>query len=183
MSDHHTNLTRRQLLSALAGAGLSAGLPWLPAQAAQTTQTDASRRILVVMELSGANDGLNTLVPYADDAYYRLRPKIGIKANKVRKIDDHFGFSPGMSGFEQLFKDGRMAVMHGCGYAQPSFSHFTSMAYWHTGVPNGGEPYGWLGRVADTIDPKLTPNFLVNIDERQSLAVRAARPWPCATIG
>ena len=68
MSDHHTNLTRRQLLSALAGAGLSAGLPWLPAQAAQTTQTDASRRILVVMELSGANDGLNTLVPYADDA-------------------------------------------------------------------------------------------------------------------
>ncbi|MFZ4692567.1 MAG: hypothetical protein ACOYL2_08730, partial [Burkholderiaceae bacterium] len=62
MSDHHTNLTRRQLLSALAGAGLSAGLPWLPAQAAQN---DASRRILVVMELSGANDGLNTLVPYA----------------------------------------------------------------------------------------------------------------------
>jgi uncharacterized protein (DUF1501 family) len=142
MSDHHTNLTRRQLLSALAGAGLSAGLPWLPAQAAQK---DASRRILVVMELSGANDGLNTLVPYADDAYYRLRPKIGIKANKLRKIDDHFGFSPGMSGFEKLFKDGRMAVMHGCGYAQPSFSHFTSMAYWHTGVPNGGEPYGWLG--------------------------------------
>ena len=178
MSNHHTNLTRRQLLSALAGAGLSAGLPWLPAQAAQTTQTDASRRILVVMELSGANDGLNTLVPYADDAYYRLRPKIGIKANKVRKIDDHFGFSPGMSGFEQLFKDGRMAVMHGCGYAQPSFSHFTSMAYWHTGVPNGGEPYGWLGRVADAIDPKLTPNFLVNIDERQSLAVRAAHHVP-----
>jgi len=66
MSDHHTNLTRRQLLSALAGAGLSAGLPWLPAQA---TRTDASRRILVVMELSGAKDGLNTLVTYADDAY------------------------------------------------------------------------------------------------------------------
>lgn len=174
MSNHHTNMTRRQLLSALAGAGISAGLPWLPAQAAEAN----SRRILVVMELSGANDGLNTLVPYADDAYYRLRPKIGIKAEKVRKIDGHFGFSPGMAGFERLYKDGRMAIVHGCGYAQPSFSHFTSMAYWHTGVPNGGEPYGWLGRVADAIDPQLTPNFLVNIDERQSLAVRSARHVP-----
>ena len=174
MSNHHTNMTRRQLLSALAGAGISAGLPWLPAQAAEAN----SRRILVVMELSGANDGLNTLVPYADDAYYRLRPKIGIKAEKVRKIDGHFGFSPGMAGFERLYKDDRMAIVHGCGYAQPSFSHFTSMAYWHTGVPNGGEPYGWLGRVADAIDPQLTPNFLVNIDERQSLAVRSARHVP-----
>ena len=174
MSNHHTNVTRRQLLSAMAGAGLSASLPWLPAQAADAN----SRRILVVMELSGANDGLNTLVPYADDAYYRLRPKIGIRAEKVRKIDNHFGFSPGMAGFERLYKEGRMAIVHGCGYAQPSFSHFTSMAYWHTGVPNGGEPYGWLGRVADAIDPQLTPNFLVNIDERQSLAVRSARHVP-----
>ena len=174
---HHPHLaspTRRQLLSALAGAGLSASLPWLPAQAA----TDNSRRILVVMELSGANDGLNTLVPYADDAYYRLRPKIGIRPEKVRKIDQQYGFSPGMSGFEKLYKDGRMAIVHGCGYAQPSFSHFTSMAYWHTGVPNGGEPYGWLGRVADAIDPQMTPNFLVNIDERQSLAVRSEKHVP-----
>ena len=180
MSDHHTNMTRRQLLSALAGAGLSASLPWLPAQAADAAAAGnaSARRILVVVELSGANDGLNTLVPYADDAYYRLRPKIGIKADRVRKIDDHYGFSPGMVGFERLFKEGRMAIVHGCGYAQPSFSHFTSMAYWHTGVPNGGEPYGWLGRVADAIDPQLTPNFMVNIDERQSLAVRSARHVP-----
>ena len=71
-----------------------------------------------------------------------------------------------------------MAIVHGCGYAQPSFSHFTSMAYWHTGAPNTGEPYGWLGRLADAIDPALTANFLVNIDERQSLAVRAARHVP-----
>lgn len=171
---HDTNLTRRQLLGALAGAGLTAAIPWMPAQAA----TDSARRILVVMELSGANDGLNTLVPYADDAYYRLRPRIAIRADKVRKIDEHFGFSPGMAGFERLYKSGRMAVVHGCGYDQPSFSHFTSAAYWHTGVPNGGEPYGWLGRVADAIDPQLTPNFLVNIDERQSLAVRSARHVP-----
>ena len=174
MNHSHAGLTRRDLLKALAGAGLASALPAGLAHAAST----ASKRILVVVELSGANDGLNTLVPYTDDAYYRMRPKIGIREPKLRKIDDQYGFNPGMSGFEKLYKDGRMGIVHGCGYAQPSYSHFTSMAYWHTGVPNGGEPYGWLGRVADAIDPELTPNFLVNIDERQSLAVRAARHVP-----
>ncbi|MEY3579912.1 MAG: hypothetical protein RI984_1016 [Pseudomonadota bacterium] len=174
---HHTDLTRRTLLQSLAGAGLVAGLPLVSPLSAQAAN-NKDKRILVVLELSGANDGFNTLVPYADDAYYRLRPNIGIRPNKVRKIDDQFGFSPGMAGFERLFKEGKMAVVHGCGYAQPSYSHFTSAAYWHTGAPNTGEPYGWLGRVADAIDPALTPNFLVNIDERQSLAVRAAKHVP-----
>jgi uncharacterized protein (DUF1501 family) len=164
---------RRQFLQGLAGLGLSASLPMGHAAYAQN-----SKRILVVVELTGANDGLNTLVPYADDAYYRLRPKIGIRPQKLRKIDDQYGFNPGMAGFERLFKEGQMAVVHGCGYDNPSYSHFTSAAYWHTGVPNGGEPYGWLGRLADAIDPQLTPNFLVNIDERQSLAVRAALHVP-----
>ena len=173
MAEHNPpGLTRRRLLHALAGG--VAGLPFLPVQAAP----DRAKRILVVLELSGANDGLNTLVPYADDAYYRLRPKIGIRPAQLRKIDDQFGFNPGMAGFERLYKDGTMAIVHGCGYAQPSYSHFTSMAYWHTGAPNSGEPYGWLGRLADAIDPALTSNFLVNIDERQSLAVRAARHVP-----
>jgi len=66
-----------------------------------------------------------------------------------------------------------MAVIHGCGYDQPSFSHFTSMAYWHTAAPNSGEQLGWVGRLADVIDPQQTPNFIVNIDEAQSLAVVA----------
>ena len=166
---HH----RRQFLQSLAGLGLGAALPFgNPSFAAD------NKRILVVVELTGANDGFNTLVPYADDAYYRLRPKIGIRPHKLRKIDDRYGFNPGMAGFERLFKEGQMAVVHGCGYDNPSYSHFTSAAYWHTGVPNGGEPYGWLGRLADAIDPQLTPNFLVNIDERQSLAVRAAKHVP-----
>ena len=166
---HH----RRQFLQSLAGLGLGAALPFgNPSFAAD------NKRILVVVELTGANDGFNTLVPYADDTYYRLRPKIGIRPNKLRKIDDQYGFNPGMAGFERLFKEGQMAVVHGCGYDNPSYSHFTSAAYWHTGVPNGGEAYGWLGRLADAIDPQLTPNFLVNIDERQSLAVRAAKHVP-----
>ncbi len=135
-------------------------------------------RILVVLELSGGNDGLNTLVPYTDDAYYRNRPKIGIRPDKLRKIDAQFGFNPGMAGFERLFKDGQMAVVHGVGYAQPSFSHFTSMAYWHTAAPNSGEEYGWMGRLADSLHPAEVANAIINIDETQSLAVRARRQVP-----
>jgi len=174
MDQPHTNLTRRDLLQALAALGLNAGLPVVPTHAA----TVGDKRILVVVEMSGANDGLNTLVPYADDAYYRLRPNIALRADKVRKIDDRYGFNPGMLGFERLYKDGKMAIIHGCGYPQQSLSHFQSMAYWHTAVPNGGEHFGWLGRVADAIDPQLTPNFLVNIDERQSLAVQSEHHVP-----
>jgi len=83
-----------------------------------------------------------------------------------------------MAGFERLYKDGMMAAVHGCGYAQPSFSHFTSMAYWHTAAPNSGEQLGWVGRLADAVDPALTPNFIVNIDEAQSLAVVAREHVP-----
>ncbi|HEX7813218.1 MAG TPA: DUF1501 domain-containing protein [Burkholderiales bacterium] len=164
--------TRREILRA-GLAGIGAGAMPLVFSRAMAADAPASKRILVVLELSGGNDGLNTLVPYGDDAYYRHRPQIGIRPEKLRKIDDRFGFNPGMAGFERLYKDGRMAVVHGCGYAQPSFSHFTSMAYWHTGAPNSGEEFGWVGRLADAIDPQLTPNFIVNIDEMQSLAVRA----------
>ena len=170
---NHSALSRRELLQGLSAMSLSAALP-LHALA----EPADDNRILVVVELTGANDGFNTLVPYGDDTYYKLRPKLGIRANKLRKIDDMHGFNPGMAGFERLYKNGQMAVVHGCGYDNPSYSHFTSAAYWHTGAPNSGEPYGWLGRLADAIDPQLTPNFLINIDERQSLAVRAALHVP-----
>jgi uncharacterized protein (DUF1501 family) len=135
-------------------------------------------RILVVVELSGANDGLNTVVPYADDAYYRARPKLGIRAEKLRKLDDRFGLQPTMVGFERLYKDGHLAIVHGVGYDHPSFSHFSSMAYWHTGAPNSGDAFGWLGRLADSLDPKGSANFLVNVEDHESLAVRARNHVP-----
>jgi uncharacterized protein (DUF1501 family) len=173
-------MNRRELLKAcLCSVGVGAtGMTGVPALFAQTARALATQRvsgpkILVVLELSGGNDGLNTLVPYGDDAYYKHRPKIGIRPQNLRKIDDHFGFSSGMAGFERLYKDGKLAVVHGCGYANPSFSHFTSMAYWHTAAPNRGDEYGWVGRTADAMSPQSTPNYLVNIDARQSLAVRS----------
>ena len=164
------------------GIGATGVLP-LPPLFARTAralapQTAADGRILVVLELSGGNDGLNTVVPYGDDAYYRHRPKIGIRPNRVRKIDEHFGFSSGMAGFERLYKDRKLAIVHGCGYANPSFSHFTSMAYWHTAAPNRGDEYGWVGRLADAVAPQAPSNYLVNIDARQSMAVRSKLHTP-----
>src|SRR3954464_14121337 len=176
-SSNMKSWTRREILRA-GLASISAGMMPLVFSRAMAGPANPSARILVVLELSGGNDGLNTLIPYQDDAYYRHRPKIGIRPAKLRKIDDRYGFNGGMAGFERLYKEGKMAVVHGCGYAQPSFSHFTSMAYWHTGAPNSGEEYGWVGRVADAIDKKSTPNLIVNIDEVQSLAVRAREHVP-----
>jgi len=150
----------------------------LARRALETEDAPHRERILVVIELSGGNDGLNTVVPHADDAYYRARPTLGIPRQELILLDDHFGFHPSLQGFEELYKDGRMAIVHGCGYPQPNLSHFVSMSYWHTGAPNSGDQLGWLGRVADELEPEPTPNVIVNISGAQSLAVRSRRHAP-----
>ena len=181
--------SRRDFLrKGLYGVGIAAGLPVLlqrttaalTAQALAGTSMEAhGERILVVVELSGGNDGLNTVVPTGDDEYYRVRPNLGIPANTAIPIADGFGFHPSLVGFERLYKDGLMGVVHGCGYDNPSLSHFSSMGYWHTGVPNGGEPLGWVGRVADNVyDHDAQGNIIVNIGTRQSPAVRARHHQP-----
>jgi uncharacterized protein (DUF1501 family) len=173
-------LARREVLRAgMYGLGFGVvgwGATPLLGNAAQAATGE--ERILVVVELSGANDGLNTVVPYSDDAYYRARPKLGIRANKLRKLDDRFGLQPTMAGFERLYKDGHLAIVHGVGYDHPSFSHFSSMAYWHTGAPNSGDAFGWLGRLADCMDSRGTANFLVDIEGHESLAVRSRNHVP-----
>jgi uncharacterized protein (DUF1501 family) len=180
--------SRRDFLArGLYGISIGGGLPLvlsrtsaaLTAQALQGTSVEKHpERILVVIELSGGNDGLNTVVPYSDPAYYRARPTLGIAEREVIKAAGGFGFHPSMVGFERLYKDGMLAVVHGCGYDHPSLSHFSSMGYWHTGVPNGGETLGWLGRVADARYDAATRNVIVDIGTSQSLAVRSARHSP-----
>jgi uncharacterized protein (DUF1501 family) len=145
----------------------------LSAQALQGTSMERHpERILVVVELSGGNDGLNTVVPFGDPAYYRARPRIGIPEKEVLRAADGFGFHPAMVGFERLYKDGHLGVVHGCGYEHPSLSHFSSMGFWHTGMPNAGEPLGWLGRLADHAYSASERNVIVDIGTSQSLAVR-----------
>ena len=180
--------SRRDFLArGLYGIGVTAGMPLflnrtsaaLAAQALAGTSVEKHpNRILVVVELSGGNDGLNTVVPYGDPAYYRARPKIGIPEAEVIKIGNGFGLHPSMVGFERLYKDGLLSVVHGCGYDHPSLSHFSSMGFWHTGVPNGGEPLGWLGRLADETYDASTRNMIVNLGNSQSLAVRSRQHSP-----
>ncbi len=172
----------------LYGLGLGAGVPVilnrtsaaLSAQALQGTSMEARpERILVVVELSGGNDGLNTVVPFGDDTYYRVRPNLSIPEQDVIKVADGLGFHPALVGFERLYKDGLMAVVHGCGYENPSLSHFSSMGFWHTGVPNGGEQLGWMGRLADGVyDHDAQGNIIVNVGNRQSLAVQSRHHPP-----
>ena len=181
----NNKIKRREILRrgmaglGIAGIGASMLRPSAFTSVAEAAAlAEANGKILVILELSGGNDGLNTVVPYGDDAYYRHRPEIGLPKSQLRILDDHFGLNPGMSGFEELFKDGKMAIVHGCGYENPSYSHFTSMSYWHTAAPNSGEEYGWVGRLADNLDSTGSSNFLVNVAARQSLAVRSQQHVP-----
>src|SRR5262245_57331246 len=175
------------LVRGMYGIGVGGMLPMflsrtsaaLSAQALQGTSIEKHpNRILVVVELSGGNDGLNTVVPFGDAAYYRARPKLGITEREAIKVADGYGFHPSMVGFERLYKDGHLAVVHGCGYDHPSLSHFSSMGFWHTGVPNGGETLGWLGRLADQRYDAATRNVIVDLGTSQSLAVRSSRHSP-----
>ncbi len=192
MTIRHLNrcgCSRRDFLrKGLYGVGVTAGLPLLMSRTTEALTAEAllgtsmeanPERILVVVELSGGNDGLNTVVPFGNDEYYRARPNIGIRESDAIKIEDGFGLHPSMVGFERLYTDGMMGVVHGCGYDNPSLSHFSSMGFWHTGVPNGGEPLGWLGRLADgAYDHDAQGNMIVNIGTRQSLAVQARNHQP-----
>jgi len=117
------------------------------------------------------NDGLNTVVPYTQDEYYRARPTIGIQPDAVLKLSDDYGLHPNLLGWERLYKDGNMAIVHGCGYPNPNRSHFESMKFWHTGVPNAPESRGWIGRLADTVIPTEASGIVMNIAKEQSQAV------------
>lgn len=177
MTMNRNTLTRRQILKwGMASLGISAIAPIFAPALAQAAARDD--RILVVLELSGGNDGLNTVVPYGDDAYYRLRPTIGIRDRRLTRIDEMHGFNPGWARLERLWKDGQLAIVHGCGYENPSFSHFTSMAYWHTASPNSGSDHGWFGRLADAVAPTSQAHPLINIDTIQSLAVKSRLHTP-----
>ena len=174
------NTRRNFLRDGMYGIGVTAGLPLLLGRASQALAAEErqSERILVVVELSGGNDGLNTVVPYNNDEYYRVRPNLGIPKSKAIAISDEAGFHPSLVGFERLYKDGLMAVVEGCGYPNPSLSHFSSMGYWHSGVPNSGESLGWVGRFADAYDPASKPNEIINIGSSQSPAVRGEAHSP-----
>jgi uncharacterized protein (DUF1501 family) len=110
----------------------------------------SSDTVLVVCQLSGGNDGLNTVVPYADSLYYKSRPTLAHKEDVVLKINEQLGFHPNMKGVHGLYKQGKVAVIQNVGYPKPNRSHFKSMDIWQSASPDDKMNHGWLGRHVDS---------------------------------
>jgi uncharacterized protein (DUF1501 family) len=148
--------TRRRFLQSTLGASalLSASttVPWLVGRTATAVERGSAgkskkERILVVVQLSGGNDGLNTVIPYADELYAKNRIALNIGRNSVLKLDDAVGLHPSMKAFRKLLDKKRLAVLQGVGYPNPDRSHFSSMDIWHTAQRDEAKRQeGWLGR-------------------------------------
>src|SRR5262249_22235071 len=105
-----------------------------------------SNRILLVLQLSGGNDGINTLIPFADAGYPKLRPSLGVDPKDVQHLSDTVVLHPGLRKSKALYDAGKLAVVQGVGYPNPNRSHFRSMDIWHSAHPESFERSGWLGR-------------------------------------
>ena len=138
--------------------------------------------ILVVLQLSGGNDYLNTVIPYANSLYWDNRPVVNIPEDKVISLDNTVGFHPSMAALKPLYDEGKMAVIHGVGYANSPRSHFRSMDIWHTCEPDTVGTEGWLGRVIRDIDPNKE-NVVTGVSFGQSMFRAMAVPGvPVACI-
>ena len=113
-----------------------------------------SAPVLVVLQLSGGNDVLNTVAPYGDGLYYDFRPTTGIAEDEVIPLDGRFGLHPSMGRIKDLWDRGDVAIINGIGYPNPDRSHFRSMDIWHTAEPDKLIAEGWLGRVIRELDPQ-----------------------------
>src|SRR5579872_6217157 len=169
--------TRREFLgfAGLSFVSLSAYAPRLFAQAAQESDLAARNdHVLVVVELSGGNDGLNTLIPFEDDLYYKNRRLLGIPKANVHKLADGIGLHPSLEPLAELYKEGRIAVVQGVGYPEPDRSHFRSMEIWHTASTEKLPPTtGWLGRFIDQLSPPADDGAL------PGLAFTGSLPQAC----
>jgi uncharacterized protein (DUF1501 family) len=139
--------------------------------------------VLVVLQLSGGNDALNTIVPYSDPRYLENRPVVRIDPETVLPINDSIGFNPAMAPFKDLWDDGKMAIIQGIGYPNPNRSHFRSMDIWHTCEPDKVGTEGWLGRAIRDLDPRQD-NVLTGVNFGRGLPRALAAPGvPVASVG
>jgi len=149
----------------------------LAADAATQTVTGKDGTILVVLQMAGGNDGLNTVVPYADDAYHVARPRLRLAADQVLKIGNHIALNPKLTGLKSLYDDGHLAVVQGVGYPNPNRSHFRSTEIWQTASDaDRTESEGWLGRYFDNCCSGADPTVGVAIGEETPQAFAAKKP-------
>lgn len=177
--------TRREFLrSSLAGGALTWTIPSFLAhtfsslnEAAERGATGKDSPILIVLQLAGGNDGLNSIVPFNNDYYRKARPTLALDGGKILKIDDTFGMHPAMEGLKSLYDEGQMAVYHGVGYPNPNRSHFRSTEIWHTASDaRKFERYGWLGKYFDNACQGADPTVGLSIGRQMPQAFAAARP-------
>jgi len=137
--------------------------------------TNKREKSLIVIQLSGGNDYLNTIIPYSEGRYYDSRTTVNIPQDRVVPINDQLGFNPSMGPIKSLWDEGKVAVINGIGYEHPNRSHFRSMDIWHTAEPDTIGKEGWLGRAIRDIDP-LGENVLTGINFGRGLPRALACP-------
>ncbi len=187
-------ISRRQFLRAgltLVAVGLTAP-PWL----AQIAHADVQRiakgqklpndHILVVLQLTGGNDGLNTVIPYRDPVYYQSRPTLAIPESQIVPLTDSLGLHPALAPLKEVYDRNAVAILQSVGYPNPNRSHFRSMEIWQTADPDGHSRYGWLGRYLDTLtDSAMNPVMAVSLTKELPVALQARQASvPCfASLG
>ena len=131
-------------------------------------------RVVVILQLSGGNDGLNTVIPVRNDLYYKARPRLGIEKSKALILDDEVGLHPALKGFRDLYEDGSLGIINNVGYPNPDRSHFRSMDIWHTASQSDEYlSHGWVGKYLDAQCKGCDkPTQAIEIDDVLSLALK-----------
>jgi uncharacterized protein (DUF1501 family) len=189
MKNEITLQTRREFLrTTVLGSALSWTMPAFLANTLSALQTEAAdsatqittgkdSTILVVLQMAGGNDGLNTVVPFTNDFYHKARPKIGLSAQQVLSLNGEIGFNSALTGFKNLYDSGNLAVVQGVGYPNPNRSHFRSTEIWQTASASDKiEKYGWLGRYFDNACAGADPTVGVTIGGQLPQAFFAKKP-------
>jgi uncharacterized protein (DUF1501 family) len=139
-----------------------------------TNMVPPGNKVVVILQLSGGNDGLNTVIPVRNDIYYRSRPRLGIEKTKALLLTDEVGLHPALGGFKELYDDGSLGILNNVGYPNPDRSHFRSMDIWHTASQsNEYLSTGWVGRYLDAQCSGCDkPTQAIEIDDVLSLAMK-----------
>lgn len=172
-------VSRREFLKSSSLIALAPSVPAFLAGTAMVAAPNADDRILVILQLSGGNDGINTVVPFADEGYSLHREKLRLETDRLHKLNDEVALHPAMQAAKSLYDEGQFAIVQGVGYPNPNRSHDVSMAIWQSARRDREEhgTYGWIGRALDRVSrkPGNAPAALLAGEEKTPLALRGRK--------
>ncbi len=174
----HMHFDRRQFLRRSSLIAMAPTVPTFLSQTVCAAEPKDNGKILVVIQLSGGNDGINTVVPFADEGYAKHRDKLRLSTNQLIKVSDHVGLHPALRPAADLLEDGRLAIVQGVGYPNPNRSHDVSMAIWQTARfdPEEHKTFGWIGRAMDrSTRADGSPHSILVGNENPPIALRGRR--------